>query len=81
MARSEIRPETPRVQDSGVAVLLPLAAGGALAAYNPKLAMGAGGLTLVVAALYKKGWSWWIVGVLILALGLVFQWSDQNVKK
>lgn len=58
-----------------------MAAGGVLAAYNPKLAMGAGGLTLLLAAVYKKDWSWWIVGMLILALGLFFQWNDRDEKK
>jgi hypothetical protein len=69
------------VQDSGGGFLLPVAAGGVLAAYNPKLAMGAGGLTLLLAAVYKKDWSWWIVGMLILALGLFFQWNDRDEKK
>jgi hypothetical protein len=57
-----------------------LVAGSALAAYNPKLAMGAGGLMLLVAALFRKGWSWWIVGVVVLAGGLFFQWNDQRAK-
>jgi hypothetical protein len=80
-ARSEAQPEGIRAQDSGPGVLLPVLAGGALAAYNPKLAMGAGGLTLVAAAFYKKGWSWWIVGALILAVGLFFQWNNSERKK
>jgi hypothetical protein len=66
------------VQDGSASILLPLIAGGALAAYNPKLAIGAGGLTLVVAAAYKKGWNWWIVGVLLLAFGLFFHWNNQS---
>ncbi|SRR5260370_42523112 len=71
----------PEAQDSGAGFLLPLAAGGALAAYNPKLAIGGGGLTLLLAAVYKKDWSWWIVGILILALGLFFNWNDKDEKK
>jgi hypothetical protein len=71
----------PEMQDTGPGFLLPLVAGGALAVYNPKLAMGAGGLTLLLAAVYKKDWSWWIVGIAILALGLFFQWNDKNEKK
>jgi hypothetical protein len=71
----------PEMQDTGPGFLLALVAGGALAVYNPKLAMGAGGLTLLLAALYKKDWSWWIVGIAILALGLFFQWNDKNEKK
>jgi hypothetical protein len=80
-ARIAAQPEALRGQDGGASILLPLIAGGALAAYNPKLAMGAGGLTLLVAALYKKGWSWWIAGVLILLVGLFFQWNEQSTKK
>lgn len=71
----------PEVQNSRASFLLPLAAGGALAAYNPKLATGAGGLMLLLAALYKKDWSWWILGILIFALGLLFQWNDKDEKK
>lgn len=65
----------------GVSFLFPLVAGGALAAYNPKLAMGAGGLTLAVAAIFKKGWSWWLLGGLLLALGLFFYWGNPDEEK
>jgi hypothetical protein len=74
----EAHPGVAWVKDSGVGFLLPVVAGGALAAYNPKLAIGAGGLTLLGAAYYKKDWSWWIVGVLILALGLFFEWNNKK---
>lgn len=80
-AREEAQPEALRTQDGGAGFLLPVVAGGVLAAYNPKLAMGAGSLTLLVAALYKKGWTWWIVGMTILAFGLFFQWNNQSAKK
>jgi hypothetical protein len=80
-ARIAAQPEMQRQQGSGAEFVLPLIAGGALAAYNPRLAIGAGGVTLVVAAAYKKGWSWWIVGVLILVLGLFFQSNDQSKNK
>lgn len=76
--RQEPQPEIPQAQIDGTGLLFPLFAGGSLAAYDPKLAIGAGGLTLVLAALYKKGWSWWIVGLVILAMGLFFQWSDED---
>jgi hypothetical protein len=69
------------MQNAGAGFLLPLVAGGALAAYNPKLGMGVGGLTLVVAAIYKKGWSWWIVGIVVLVLGFFFQWNNQSAKE
>ena len=68
----------PNTQQSGVGILVPLVAGGALAAYNPKLGMGAGGLTLAIAAVYKKDWRWWIVGVVTLVLSLFFYWNDKN---
>jgi hypothetical protein len=79
-ARKDARPRELRAQPSRVNVLVPVVAAGALAAYNPKLAVGVGGLTLLLAAIYKKGWSWWIVGALILALGLFFHWSDQSAE-
>jgi hypothetical protein len=80
-ARIAAQPETLGAHNGEASILLPLVAGGALAAYNPKLAIGAGGMTLVVAAAYKKDWRWRIVGVLILALGLYFLWNDQTTKK
>ena len=73
-ARKEDHPEAL----GGISFLVPVIAGGALAAYSPKLAIGTGGLTLATAALFKKGWSWWLVGILILIVGLFFYWSDQN---
>lgn len=80
-ARIAAQPKALTGQDGSASILLPLVAGGALAAYNPTLAMGTGSLTLLVAALYKKDWRWWIVGILILAFGLFFQWNDQSRKK
>jgi hypothetical protein len=57
--------------------LLPLAAGGVLATYDPKLAMGAGALTLLVANIYKKkDWRWWTAGILILAVGISARVND-----
>jgi ferric-dicitrate binding protein FerR (iron transport regulator) len=80
-AREQAQHEAPRPLGGASALLLPLAAGSALAAYNPKLAIGAGGLTLAAAAFYKKDWSWWIVGVLILVIGLLFQWNEKTDQK
>jgi len=77
-ARRATRPEAPGIQLSGFGFLVPLVAGGALAAYNPMLGMGTGGLTLAIAAIYKKRWTWWIVGVVILAVSIFFYWSDKN---
>jgi hypothetical protein len=79
--RLEAHPHAPRLLGGASALLIPLAAGGALAAYNPKLAIGAGGLTLATAAYYKKDWSWWIVGILILLTGLSFQWNQRTEKE
>jgi hypothetical protein len=53
-------------------------AGGALAAYNPKLGMGAGGLTLVAAAIWKKNWVWWFVGCVVLLIGLLFYFIENE---
>ena len=64
-------PSTVNFAAAGV-LWLPLLAGGALAAYSPKLALGAGGLTLLAATYYRKGWQWWLVGALTILLGLVF---------
>jgi hypothetical protein len=80
-AQQPTEPDPPVPTDYGLGFLVPVIAGGALAAYNPQLAMGAGGLTVVVAALYKKGWTWWAVGILILALGMFFQGTSKNEKK
>jgi hypothetical protein len=80
-AREAAQPDAARLQTGAGSLLLPLAAGSALAVYNPKLAIGAGGLTLAAAALYKKDWSWWIVGALILVIGLFFQWNQKTEKK
>jgi hypothetical protein len=80
-AWKEAHPEAVAQRDSGPGFLLPVVAGAALAAYNPKLAIGVGGVTLLLAGIYKKDLSWWIVGGVILALGLFFQWNDQSAKK
>ena len=85
--RRELRQiDTARKQTNGEGIgmamfLVPVIAGGTLAAHNPKLAMGAGGLTVAVAAIFKKGASWWAVGILIILLGLFFYWRDQNDQK
>ncbi len=67
----------------GDSALLPMVGGlGALglAAYQPKLAIGAGGLTLLVAATLKKTALWWIAGVIILMLGVLFLWIEPDEK-
>lgn len=78
-ARKQAPPEAPRANASGGSLLFPVIAVGALAAYNPELAMGAGGLMVLSAVIYKKGWSWWIVGTLIIALSFFFYWSKQRL--
>lgn len=66
--------------EGGNAALIwaPLVIGGALASYDPKLAMGAGGLTLVAATIGKKGAGWWIAGALILLIGCLLYWCDRS---
>jgi hypothetical protein len=77
-AQRATRSDATTTQHDVAGFLIPLAAGGALAAYNPKLGMAAGGGTLVVAAIFKKGWAWWVLGAVILALALFFYWNKQN---
>jgi hypothetical protein len=65
----------------GDTALLPIVGGLAglgLAAYQPKLAIGTGGLTLLVAAILKKGSMWWILGTIVLVLGIFFLWIERD---
>jgi hypothetical protein len=70
--------EATKIEFGNSALLIPIIAGGALAAYSPKLGLAAGGLTLTSAAIFKKGWAWWLVGCVILALALFFFWRDRQ---
>jgi hypothetical protein len=72
------RPEVSSTQPSGLGFLIPIVAGGAVAAYDPKIGIAAGGLTLAIAAIYKKGWRWWVVGIVILAVALFFYRDNQK---
>jgi hypothetical protein len=54
-----------------------LAAGIALTLYSPPLGLGAGTVTLIVAALTKKSWHWWVVGVVVLVLALLLLQGEQ----
>jgi hypothetical protein len=65
----------------GFGVLLPVFAGFGLAAYQPKLAVGAGGLTLVASAIFNKSATWWIVGAIVLVLGIFLLWIDPQQKQ
>lgn len=49
------RPDPTGTEPNFAGFLIPLVAGGALAAYNPKLGMAAGGGMLAIAAIFKKG--------------------------
>jgi hypothetical protein len=74
-------PEATLPTHDGVSALLPIVGGLAglgLAAYQPKLAVGTGGLTLVIAAILKKGSMWWILGTIVLVLGIFFLWIDRD---
>jgi hypothetical protein len=77
-AQQPTRPDATTTEHSAARFLIPLVAGGALAAYNPKVGMAAGGGTLVIAAIFKKGWAWWVLGIVILALAVFFYWNKQN---
>ena len=78
-AQGTTRPVPVNQESSGGGgFLIPMMAGGALAAYNPKLGMGAGGLTLVVAAVWKKNWTWCFVGCVVLLIGLLFYFMENE---
>ena len=72
------RPQVTRESSGGVGFLVPLVAGGLLAAWNPMLGMGAGSLTLVVAAVWKKNWAWWLVGCVTLFIALIFYFTNNE---
>jgi hypothetical protein len=72
------RPTAAREEGGRVGFVVPLIAGGAVAAWNPKLGMGAGGLTLVVAAVWKKNWAWWLVGCVTLFVALLFYLTNKE---
>ena len=55
-----------------------LAGGGFLALFNPTVALGAGILTLIAAALLKKRWQWWVIGAAIVALALFLLSGEQR---
>jgi hypothetical protein len=77
-AQQPTRPDATTVEHNVAGFLIPLVAGGAFAAYNPKLGMAAGGGTLAVAAIFRKSWAWWILGIVILGLALFLYWNKQN---
>src|SRR5215472_7653160 len=72
------RPDATTTEHNVAGFLIPSVAGSALAAYNPKLGMAAGGATLAIFAIFKKGWAWWVLGIAILALALFLHWNKQN---
>lgn len=72
------RPRATTSEHNVAGFLIPLVAGGALAAYNPKIGMAAGGGTLAVAAIFKKGWAWWLVGCVTLLVALFFYFADRD---
>jgi hypothetical protein len=71
-AEQTTRPKVIHQANGELGFLIPLIAGGSLAASSPKLGSIAGGLTLTVAAFRKKDWAWWTVGCVILAIALLF---------
>jgi hypothetical protein len=56
------QPKPAKVEFGNSVFIIPIIAGGALAAYSPKLGFAVGGLTLASSAIFKKGWAWWLVG-------------------
>lgn len=74
-------PETVLPTLDGFGVLLAAVAGFGLAAYQPKLAVGAGGITLLISAIFKKSAAWWIIGAIVLAFGVLFLWIDPQLKE
>jgi len=66
------------VGKASIGFVVPIIAGGALAAWNPTLGMGAGSLTLVVAAAWKKNWAWWLVGCVTLFIALLFYFTNNE---
>jgi hypothetical protein len=77
-AQRASQPEAPGTQLSEFGFLIPVVAGGALAAYNPTLGIGAGSLTLVVAVVWKKNWAWWLVGCVTLFIALLFYFMNEE---
>jgi hypothetical protein len=72
------QPKPAKVEFGNSVLVIPIIAGGALAAYNPKIGIAVGGLTLASSDIFKKGWAWWLVGSVILVLALFFYWRDRR---
>jgi hypothetical protein len=72
------RPQATTESSEGVGFLVPIVAGAALAAYNPKVGIGAGSLTLVAAAAWKKNWVWWLVGCVTLLIASFFYFTNNE---
>ena len=67
---------------AGGRLLVPLAAGAGLSAYDPMLgSVAGGGLTLLIAVIWKKDWKWWVVGIVALIVALLFYLDKQNEKE
>ena len=67
-AQKAVRPELSSARpQSGAGFPVSPVTGARLAAYNPTLGVAAGGATLAIAGIFKKGWRWWIVGLVLLA--------------
>ncbi len=77
-AQQAARPKASSKGYNQTGFLAPLVVGGALGAFSPELGIALGGLTLVIAAMYKKGWQWWLVGIVVLVVALFFYFQDQN---
>lgn len=80
-AQQEPRREIPRADVGISALLIPVIAGGAVAACSPKVGMTIGGVTLVSSAVWKKGWMWWVTGCVILIMTLLSYWSNRQASE
>jgi cell division protein FtsW (lipid II flippase) len=79
--KQETRPEPQTYEHGGAGFLVPVIAGGALAAFDPKLGMAVGGIILGIAFIGKKGREWWIVGIVVLLVALFFHLNEGNAEE
>jgi hypothetical protein len=72
------QPMAPGCHEIEMGFLVPLIAGGAIAATNPKLGFAVGGLALGIAVIGKKDWRWWVVGIVVLLVAIFSYFTNEN---
>ncbi len=78
-AREPIEVARPDVGSKEAALIwVPIVVGGVLGSYDPRLAMGVGALALLTAAIGRKGHALWVIGAIILIVGLIFRWTGDH---